>query len=72
MSCIVSLILPYIGVMYESATLRIRWHIASRDVLEAFNDCLDSIPVFSARVRELNTSLTVLPLPLCPTMTVSG
>jgi hypothetical protein len=32
----------YLGIMYESTTLGIRWHITCSRIFEAFNDCLHS------------------------------
>jgi hypothetical protein len=65
--------LIYLGIMHESPATRIRRLISRRRILQTLNNRLtsDSLSDLSA-LRKERKGLTVFPLPLCPTITVTG
>lgn len=69
-----SLVRAHRGVVNERSSLGVGREVSSRGVLEALDDGLPSssrqLPRFL--LSHTPSELTVLPLPLCPTMTVRG
>jgi len=61
---------PYLGIVYKSALLAIRWLLAGGGKLETFDDGLEKDQQKFSSADE--ASLTVLPEPLNPTMRVRG
>jgi hypothetical protein len=72
--CLIGLLKPnmHIWVVHECATFGVGRHIAGCDVFETFDNSLNKICGQKMSIVHIPEVPTVLPLPLWPTITVSG